>query len=239
MFSFWYKYEGSNSSPSFYAIVKDGSESASLNDANSRISPSGSAWTKVSYTVNSGDYTSLALVLQNRTADDGGTYYFDDFSFVGPEPAELPDQPTNPIPEVKGNLVDNGNFETGNKSGWEAHQSTAISMDAAYTGYYGMNLKGNGGWGGMLNQTVAVTAGQSYQVSMWVKILSNGVNIQIMDGGSSGTKLGSNWFTKTEWTYMTWSVTPATNSLFLNFCGGGNGIAENVYVDDIVVLLKK
>ena len=236
VFTFWYKYEGSNSSPSFYAIVKDGSESASLNDANSRISPSGSAWTKVSYTVNSGDYTSLALVLQNRTADDGGTYYFDDFSFVGPEPAELPDQPTNPIPEVKGNLVENGNFETGNKSGWEAHQSTAISMDAAYTGYYGMNLKGNGGWGGMLNQTVAVTAGQSYQVSMWVKTLSNGVNIQIMDGGSSGTKLGSNWFTKTEWTYMTWSVTPATNSLFLNFCGGGNGIAENVYVDDIVVI---
>ena len=236
VFTFWYKYVGSNSAPSFYAIVKDGSESVSLNDSNSRVSPSGSAWTKVSYTVNSGDYTSLALVLQNRTAGDGGTYYFDDFSFVGPEPVELPDEPVNPVPEVKNNLVENGNFETGNANGWEKHQSTAISADAAYTGYYGANLKGNGGWGGMLNQTVAVTAGQSYQVSMWVKAVSNGVNIQIMDGGSSGTKLGSDWFTKTEWTYKTWSVTPTTNSLFLNFCGGGNGVAENVYVDDIVVI---
>ena len=235
VFTFWYKYVGSNSGPSFYAIVKDGSESVSLNDNYSRVSPSGSAWTQVCYTVNSGDYTTLTLVLQNRTAGDGGTYYFDDFSFVGPEPVEQPDEPENPVPEVKNNLVENGNFETGNKNGWETHQSTTISADAAYTGYYGMNLKGNGGWGGMLNQSVAVTAGQSYQVSMWVKTLSNGVNVQIMDG-NGGTKLGSTWFTKTEWTYLTYSVTPSTNTLFLNFCGGGNGVAENVYVDDIVII---
>ena len=236
VFTFWYKYDGSNGAPSFYAIVKDSNETVNLNDANSRISPSGNAWTKVSHTVNSGDYTTLTLVFQNRTANDGGTYYFDDFSFVGPEPVVLPDEPENPIPEVKGNLVQNGNFETGDKSGWEVHQSTAVSTDAAYTGYYGINLKGNGGWGGMLNQSVTVTAGQSYQVSMWIKAVSNGVNVQIKDGGSSGTKLGSDWFTKTSWTYLTYSVTPSTNTLFLNFCGGGNGVAESVYVDDIVVI---
>ena len=236
VFTFWYKYDGSNSSPSFYAIVKDGNETTNLNDSYSRVSPSGSSWTQVSHTVNSGDYTTLTLVLQNRTASDGGTYYFDDFSLVGPEPVELPDEPENPVPEVKGNLVENGNFETGNTSGWEKHQSTAVSADAAYTGYYGAILKGNGGWGGMLNQTVAVTAGQSYQVSMWVKAVSNGVNIQIKDGGENGAKLGSEWFTATDWTYKTWSVTPTTNALFLNFCGGGNGVAENVCVDDIVVI---
>ena len=236
VFTFWYKYAGSNSGPSFYAIVKDGNETVNLNDDYSRISPSGNAWTKVSYTVNSGDYTTLTLVLQNRTASDGGTYYFDDFSFVGPEPVELPDEPANPVPEVKNNLVENGNFETGNANGWEKHQSSAVSTDAAYTGYYGMNLKGNGGWGGMLNQTVAVTAGQSYQVSIWIKAVSNGVNVQIKDGNTNGTKLGSTWFTKTEWTYLTYSVTPTTNALFINFCGGGNNIAENVYVDDIVVI---
>ena len=236
VFTFWYKYAGSNSGPSFYAIVKDGNETVNLNDDYSRVSPSGNAWTQVSYTVNSGDYTTLTLVLQNRTAGDNGTYYFDDFSFVGPEPVEMPDEPVNPVPEVSGNLVTNGNFETGNANGWEKHQSTAVSMDAAYTGYYGINLKGNGGWGGMLNQTVAVTAGQSYQVSMWIKAVSNGVNVQIKDGNTNGTKLGSTWFTKTEWTYLTYSVTPTTNSLFINFCGGGNSIAEDVYVDDIVII---
>ncbi len=236
VFTFWYKYDGSNSAPSFYAIVKDGNESVNLNDNDSRVSPSGSAWTQVSYTVNSGDYTTLTLVLQNRQAGDGGTYYFDDFSFVGPEPVELPDQPENPVPEVADNLVQNGNFETGNTNGWEKHQSTAVSTDAAYTGYYGIKLGGNGGWGGMLNQSVAVEAGNSYQVSMWVKALSNGVNIQIKDGGENGAKLGSEWFTETEWTYKTWTVSPTTNSLFINFCGGGNGVAESVYVDDVVVI---
>ena len=118
VFTFWYKYDGSNAGPSFYAIVKDGNETVNLNDNYSRVSPSGSAWTQVSYTVNSGDYTTLTLVLQNRQANDGGTYYFDDFSFVGPEPVELPDEPENPVPEVKGNLVENGNFETGNTNGW-------------------------------------------------------------------------------------------------------------------------
>ncbi len=235
VFTFWYKYAGSNSGSSFYAIVKDGAESVNLNDSNSRISPSNGNWTRVSHTVNSGDYTSLTLVFQNRTAGDGGAYYFDDFSFVGPDPGAI-EEPENPVPEVKGNLVENGNFETGNTSGWEKHQSTAVSADAAYTGYYGVNLKGNGGWGGMLNQTVAVTAGQSYQLSMWVKTVSNGVNIQIKDGNADGVKLGSEWFTKTEWTYKTWSVTPATNAIFINFCGGGNGVAENIYVDDIVVI---
>ena len=235
VFTFWYKYDGSNSAPSFYAIVKDGNETVNLNDDYSRVSPSGSAWTKVSHTVNSGDYTSLTLVLQNRQANDGGTYYFDDFSFVGPEPVELPDEPANPVPEVDGNLVQNGNFETGNTNGWEKHQSTVVSTDAAYTGYYGVNVQGNGGWGGMLNQTVAVEAGLTYKVSMWVKALSNGVNIQLKDGGSSGAKLGSDWFTGTEWTYKTWTISPTTNSLFINFCGGGNGVAESVYIDDITV----
>ena len=234
VFTFWYKYDGSNSAPSFYAIVKDGNETVNLNDDYSRVSPSGSDWTKVSHTVNSGDYATLTLVLQNRTASDGGTYYFDDFSLVGPEPEEIV-EPENPVPEVDGNLVSNGNFETGDASGWEKHQSTAVSADAAYTGYYGIKLGGNGGWGGMLNQSIPVEAGQSYKVSMWVKTISNGVNIQIKDGGENGAKLGSEWFTATEWTYKTWTVSPTTNSLFLNFCGGGNGIAETVYVDDIVI----
>ena len=235
VFTFWYKYVGSNSTPQFYAIVKDGAETGNLNDSNRTFSAAANVWTKVTINVNSGDNTSVVLVMQNRTAGDGGTYYFDDFSFVGPEPAELPDEPVNPVPEVNGNLVQNGNFETGNTNGWEKHQSTAVTTDAAYTGYYGVKLGGNGGWGGMLNQSVPVEAGLSYKVSMWVKTISNGVNIQLKDGGSSGAKLGSDWFTKTEWTYKTWTVSPTTNSLFINFCGGGNGIAETVYVDDIVV----
>ncbi len=233
--TFWYKYVGSSSDPAFYAMIKDAAETTNLNDSNSRFSAVANTWTQCSITVNPGDNTAIALVFANRTAGDGGTYYFDDITFVGPEPV-TPEEPENPAPVVKDNLVQNGNFETGDASGWEKHQSTAISADAAYTGYYGAKLVGSGDWGGMLNQTVAVEAGNSYKVSMWVKTVQNGANIQIKDGDANGTKLGSDWFTATEWTYKTWTVTPTTNAIFLNFCGGGNGVAETVYVDDIVVI---
>ena len=234
--TYWYKYDGTGSAPAIYVFIKDAGRDVTLNDSNSRRDglTSGS-WVKDTLTFNTSTYDQVTINFANRVAGLGGTFYFDDISVYGPE-VVAPEEPVNPVPEVNGNLVENGNFETGNTNGWEKHQSTAVSADAAYTGYYGINLKGNGGWGGMLNQTVAVTAGQSYQVSMWVKAVSNGVNIQIKDGNGDGTKLGGEWFTKTDWTYKTWSVTPTTNALFLNFCGGGNGVAENVYVDDIVVI---
>ena len=232
--TFWYKYVGSNSGPAFYAMIKDAAETTNLNDSNSRFSAVADTWTQCSIVVNPGDNTSIVLSFANRTAGDGGAYYFDDITFVGPEPVAS-EEPENPVPEVKDNLVENGNFETGDFTGWEKHQSTSISADAAYTGYYGAKLSGNGGWGGMLNQSVPVEAGNTYKVAMWVKTVSNGANIQLKDGDANGAKLGSEWFTGTEWTYKTWSVTPATNALFINFCGGGNGVAENVYVDDITV----
>ena len=234
VFTFRYKYVGSNSAPQFYAIMKDGAESSNLNDDSRTISAATNVWTKVSFTFNSGENDQVVVVMQNRTASDGGTYYFDDFSMVGPEPEEIV-EPVNPVPEVSGNLVSNGNFEAGHSDGWEKFQSTAFNAEAAYTGYYGAKLVGNGGWGGMLSQSVPVEAGLSYKVSMWVKTVSNGANIQIKDGGSGGTKLASEWFTKTEWTYKTWTVSPTTNTLFLNFCGGGNGVAETVYLDDVVI----
>ena len=234
--TYWYKYDGTGSAPAIYVIIKDAGRDVPLNDSNSRRDglTSGS-WVKDTLTFNTSSYEQVTINFANRVAGLGGTFYFDDISVYGPE-VVAPEEPANPVPEVKNNLVKNGNFETGDASGWEKHQSTAISADAAYTGYYGINLKGNGSWGGMLNQTVAVTAGQSYQVSMWIKVVSNGVNVQVKETNDNGKKLGGEWFTKTEWTYLTYSVTPATNALFLNFCGGGNDVAENVYVDDIVVI---
>ena len=233
--TYWYKYDGTGSAPAIYVFIKDAGRDVTLNDSNSRRDglTSGS-WVKDTLTFNTSTYDQVTINFANRVAGLGGTFYFDDISVIGPE-VVVPDEPENPAPEVSGNLVQNGNFETGNTNGWEKHQSTAVSADAAYTGYYGIKLGGNGGWGGMLNQSVAVEAGVSYKVSMWVKTVSNGVNIQIKDGGENGAKLGSEWFTATEWSYKTWTVSPTTNSLFLNFCGGGNGVAETVYVDDIVV----
>ena len=167
--------------------------------------------------------TALLMFTSNATAASGAIYHIDNVvvkEYL--DPASL-------------GKVTNGDFEAGNLSGWSAHQSTVISTAAAHSGSYGANLKGNGGWGGMLNQDVPVVAGKSYEVSLWVKAVANGVNVQIKDGGTSGNNLASSWFNKTAWTQLTWTVIPTTDVICFNFCGGGNGVAEDVYVDDIVV----
>ena len=140
--------------------------------------------------------------------------------------------------EDEDNLVINGDFELGALTGWNKHQSTVISNNA-HNGSYAVNVKGSGGWGGMLDQNVTVVAGQTYTVSMWLKANSNGVNVQIKDGGTSGNNMASKWFTATEWTQLTWDVTPTTNTICFNFCGGGNGVAEDVLIDDIKLVGEK
>ncbi len=144
------------------------------------------------------------------------------------------------LPEVEedDNLVNNGDFELGNLNGWNKHQSTVISTNA-HSGSYAVNVKGTGGWGGMLDQNVTVVAGQTYTVSLWLKTNQNGVNVQIKDGGTSGANLASKWFTATEWTQLSWDVTPTTNTICFNFCGGGNGVAEDVLIDDIKLVGEK
>ena len=143
-----------------------------------------------------------------------------------------------PEDEDDDNLVINGDFELGALTGWNRHQSTVITSDA-HNGSYAVNVKGSGGWGGMLDQNVTVVAGQTYTVSMWLKANANGVNVQVKDGGTSGTNMASKWFTATEWTQLTWDVTPTTNTICFNFCGGGNGVAEDVLIDDIKLVGEK
>ena len=131
----------------------------------------------------------------------------------------------------------NGDFECGEHTNWEVHQSTEVSRDAAKTGKYGLNLKGDGSYGGMANQTITTEVGKIYLLSMWMKANSNGTNFKVAD--ANGEKLAYTWFNKTEWTYQEFEFTATTTSTLLNFSGAGNGTAEDVYVDDMRVVELK
>ena len=190
-------------------------------------------WAEYTTVINSGDNTSLWLLLQYAGyAADGQIIWLDDIVITKAEGGDTPVEP----PVVDNGLIVNGSFETGDNSGWDVWQSTVISADAANDGAFGAHLKGNGGWGGMLNQTVTVEAGKMYKLTFWINVNQNGVNLQVKDGAGKAIEGAGGWFDSNKKNhYVEWSFTATDNSVMLNFCGAGNGIAEDAYVDNFVL----
>jgi len=141
-------------------------------------------------------------------------------------------------------IITNGDFEEGNVAPWTVHQQVTVEAGAAYEGNYGAHLKDNGTWGGIMDTTLAVTAGKSYELSFWIKVNKFGLNLQIKDGSATGASLATGtWYdynNHSEWTQKVYVVTPTTDAIFLNFCGGGDGTPDpaketDTYIDNIKV----
>ena len=129
--------------------------------------------------------------------------------------------------------IRNGDFETGSWLGWSWYQNTILSNAAAYDGDYGALLMGDGGWGALLEQGF-FTTGMQYQVSFRYKVLSEGFNLCLLDG-DNGAKLAGEWCTSTEWEEVTLDFVSLSNTVRLNICGGGTGVPEVAYIDDITI----
>ena len=166
-------------------------------------------------------------------------------NFSGLDETSSPDfyLDTVSIIEIQGpsndGFIVNGDFEVGKTIGWEVHQSTAISADAAHNSNYGMHLVGDGGWGGLLNQTFATTKGLKYTLTLDVKVNSYGVNMKVCNTADKAT-LAYQWITGTEWATYTYTFTAVSDSCYINFNGGGSGaekgLHEDVYVDNISIV---
>lgn len=136
------------------------------------------------------------------------------------------------------NLLQNSGFESGKSDGWRTYQSTVVSADAACEGSYGAHLKGNGSWGALLEQDVSLTVGKDYHLEFWYKVNNNGINWKVVKGDNSGN-YASNWITSAVWTKVSCEFTATTGTATLNISGGGNGKAEDVYVDGFSLTEKK
>jgi len=139
---------------------------------------------------------------------------------------------------VTDNLFANGDFETGTSTGWTAYQGSKVSADAAKNGAFGMHATGTGGWGTMIAQTVNVEAGKNYVLSFWYKTNSVGANVQVKQNDNNGAAIegAGGWYSQNDWTYVEYKFVVPTDKVFFNVCGGGNGNAESVYLDDITLV---
>ena len=188
-------------------------------------------WAEYTTIINSGDNTNLWLLLQYAGyAADGQIIWLDDIVITKAEGGATPDVPVEPAFGFV-----NGDFETGDASGWETWQSTEISADAAKDGAFGAHLVGNGGWGGLLNQTIAVEAGKQYKLSFWINVNASGVNVQFTDGAGNAVEGAGGWFDSNKKDHLVeWVFTATDDSVRINFCGSGSA-PEDAYVDNFVL----
>ncbi len=155
------------------------------------------------------------------------------------------------------NLVVNGDFETGDYTGWTKNGMTpTVSAEAAHNGGYGVHLYGTNAWASF-NQYIDLEPATTYHISFWYKSASDAamsVGVELKTKNDSGSYSNKTVFltsggqslsaskSTTTWTQVQSVFTTKDSgdmSHLLTFYRG-NGTADattpsSVYLDDIVL----
>ena len=143
------------------------------------------------------------------------------------------------------NLVANPGFETGNTSGWTIQGSCTLTVESSvvHTPTYACEVSGRGQtYAGIAQSFLGdLTAGETYNVSVWVRLVSgSSQNIQVtMDlNDSTYTDIASGSVSSSGWTQLSGQYTynpSGTVSKLLLYVEVPNSSSTSYYIDDVSV----
>ena len=217
--------------PQHRLYVKDGTESATLKQLN--ITDATTEWKQYSVTVNSGDYTSIYFSFA-QGINDGGACYIDDVIVEGPAP-ETPAPEGNETPSNDGYVI-NGDFETGDLTGWTATAANITWTEVA-NGNFSLQGTNTAKYGAFVKQTVAVEANTDYILTFKAKLAASGgqPRFYIKDGAEAVTLNSSNYYFtgSTEWTTYQIAFNSGEYTSLVIYPAQGVTNGGDVYYDDI------
>ncbi|MBR5524327.1 MAG: carbohydrate binding domain-containing protein [Clostridia bacterium] len=138
-------------------------------------------WVHYSEVIYTEEFTVYWLMMQFDGDTVGSDKTYDNFLIREvTNPGDLPDEPEDP-----GLVFANGDFETGDFTGWEAGSSMEIVSDNVYDGSYAAQVTG-GQWAG-LAQYVDVKPDTDYRLTFWARYGSGSGEhtFYLMDGTAS------------------------------------------------------
>ena len=192
------------------------------------VSVNDSEWTCHTYRLTASSYAQGSVATIGIDIGGNGSGYIDNVAIIPVEETPMHDE-----------TITNGDFETGTDEDWYVWKSDQnyVVDTAAYEGEYGMHLKSDGDWDALIERSVAVEPGETYRVSLWVRVHQNGVNIAVADG-TSNENLSGEWVDDlhhSQWTNVQWEFVAIGPLVRLYVCGPGNEQEAIVDLDAVTV----